>query len=134
MPQLISFERLDSSGVSDEENVFLLILKGHDVVSWIEDEILIAKVKSYADTYRGKKFSLLIFGFRKFLRGGNTKLSRVRIETELTRLQMHTRISHRLIEKADVLEDTIIHFGKAVAEIPAKYKGHILSESTWNFN
>lgn len=120
IPRLISFERTGDSGSSSDENVLLLILMGHDVVSWIEDGILIPTIKSYADTYPDEKISLLIFGFRKFLRGSNTKLSRVRIETELTRLQVDTKISHRLIEKPDVLLETIVHFGKAVAEIPAK--------------
>lgn len=120
IPRLISFERNDDSGSRSDVNVHLLILLGHDVVTWIEDDILIPTVKSYADTYPGEKISLLIFGFRKFLRGSNTKLSRLKIETELTRLQIHTKISHRLIEKPDVLLETIVHFGKAVAEIPAK--------------
>lgn len=120
VPQMISFERKDPNGDRDEENLILLILKGSSVVSWIEQDILIPTIKEYAETYSDKKFSLLIFGFRKFLRGSNTKLSRVKIETELTRLQIHTKFSHRLIEKAEVLVETIVHFGKSVAEMPEK--------------
>lgn len=126
VPQLISFERKDPDTEDiAEENVLLLILQGHDVVSWIEGDILIATIKSYADIYPDKKISLLIFAFRKFLRGSNTKLTRVKIETELTRLQIHTKFSHRLIEKPQDLMDTIVHFSKAVAEIPIKYRHYL---------
>lgn len=76
---------------------------------------MIATIKSHADIYPDKKISLLIFGFRKYLRS-NTNLSRLKIETELTRLQLHTGVSHRLIEKPADLVDTIVHFGKSVQE------------------
>lgn len=81
----------------------------------METATLIATIKSNADIYPDKKISLLVFGFRKYLKG-NTSLSRVKIETELTRLQLHTGISHRLIEKPTDLVDTIVHFGKSVQE------------------
>lgn len=120
IPQSVSFERETASGESDEEPVLLLILQGSEVVGWIETDVLIPTIKSYADIYPDKKISLFIYGFRKFLRGTNTRLSRVKIETELTRLQIHTKFSHRLIEKPTDLMDTIVHFSKSVAEIPIK--------------
>lgn len=121
IPQSISFERESQHEDLSEEHILLVILKGSDVISWIESDTLLSTVKSYGDIYGDKKISLLIFGFRKFLRGNkHTKLSRLKIETELTRLQIHTSVSHRLIEKATDLVDTIIHFSKAALEIPVK--------------
>lgn len=105
----------------DEENILLLILQGSDVIAWMEQDTLISTVKSFCDTYPEKNISLLIFGFRKFLRGGHSKMSRVQLETQLTKVQLYTKCSHRLIEKEDVLADTIVHFSKATLEWPVKY-------------
>lgn len=123
----ISFERnpggdpvFGEAADIEEENVLLLILHGSDVIKWIEEDSLISTIRSHAEIYPDKKFSLLIYGLRKYLRGSNSKLSRVKIETELSRLQLHTRISHRLIEKPKSVGETIVHFGKSVAEIPMK--------------
>lgn len=115
----ISFERKSEENIC-EESVLLMILQGSDVISWMETGVLVSTIKSHADIYPDKKVSLFIFGFRKFLRHNNSRLSRVQIETEFTRLQLHTGISHRLIEKPVDLEDSIIHFARSVEELPSK--------------
>lgn len=122
----ISFERnpgdpvFGEPAMIEEETMLLLILHGYSVIKWIEEDTLISKIRSQAEIYPDKKFSLLIYGLRKYLRGNNSQLSRVGIETALSRLQLHTRFSHRLIEKPDAMAECIVQFAKSIAEIPIK--------------
>lgn len=97
----------------------LVVLTGSELNDLVKSDELMNHLKSIEVLYNNKQITLLIFGLKEFCRQrGN--VGRLAFETALTEIQLMANISHRLLDTADDLGNTVMQFSKSVAEIPYK--------------
>lgn len=116
---VVTFER-QQQNTMDEENYVLLLKRGAEIIQLIKDQALISSIQSVQEIYTNQKLSLIIYGLKAFCKSSSNSVSRMQIEKELTKLQIFTKCSHRLIETGRDVGLVISQFAKAVAEIPFK--------------
>lgn len=108
---------MDNSTV-DEDHV-LLFMFAPQLADQIKGNTLLDFMQSMQKQLPEKQITLLVCGLADRL-VANRQLTRLSVEKSMTRLQLLAGISHRLLETAADVANTVVQFTKAVAEAPFK--------------
>lgn len=103
-----------------DENLLLVILTGRELNDLVKNDELLNHLESTKIMFENKEITLLIIGLKEYCRQNAGNVGRQAFETALTEVQLLANISHRLLDTADDLGNTIMQFSKSVAEIPYK--------------
>lgn len=98
----------------------LVVVTGKELNNLIKANDLLNHLKSIEAIFDNKQITLLVFGLKEFCRQNPCNIGRLAFETALTEIQLLANISHRLLDTADDLGNTVMQFSKSVAEIPYK--------------
>lgn len=80
---------------------------------------LLNKFQNIAEIYPDNQITLIVYGLTEFCKK-NSNVGRLTFEINLTELQLNLNISHRLLDTAADLANTVMQYSKSVAEIPFK--------------
>lgn len=96
-------------------------MQAKDLNNLIVNKNLLNKFQNIVEIYPDNQITLIVCGLKEFCRK-NSNVGRLTFEINLTELQLILNISHRLLDTAADLANTVMQYSKSVAEIPYKYE------------
>lgn len=87
---------------------------------YVKENELLQRVKLIQCLYPNKQITLLVFGLKEFCRKNRSNVGRMAFERALTEIQLMANVSHRLLDTAEDIGNTVMQFSKSIAEIPYK--------------
>lgn len=85
----------------------------------ITTKALIVKFQQIIDIHPDNHITLLICGLKEYCRM-TSNVGRLAFESDLIKLQILLNISHRFLDTAADMANTVMQFSKSVAELPYK--------------
>lgn len=105
----------------EDEKHLLYLMTAAELNEAIKNENLSSLIQNIRTFFNEKQITLLIFGLKEFCRTKRNNVGRMAFEIALTETQLVSNISHRLLDTAEDVGQTVMQFSKSVAEIPYKY-------------
>lgn len=98
------------------EKCLLYVMLAKDLNHLIATKALISKFQQIIDAHPDNHITLLVCGLKEYCRT-KSNIGRLAFESNLIELQILLNISHRLLDTAADLANTVMQFSKSVAEI-----------------